>query len=87
MNYRLNIGGTAREHEALMARNIMSNHPDMQDKHCGDCYSIHPIQSQCTKVSACGRHLKRVDAARPDLLSGREGKVDQRWFFFFLPLF
>ena len=27
---------------------------DMQDKHCGDCYDIHPIQS---------RHHKRCDAA------------------------
>ena len=36
----------AREHEALMARNMMSNHTDMQDKYCGDCYDIHPIQSQ-----------------------------------------
>ena len=24
----------------------MSNHTDMQDKYCGDCYDIHPIQSQ-----------------------------------------
>ena len=33
------------EHEALMARNMMSNNTDMQDKYCGDCYDIHPIQS------------------------------------------
>ena len=33
----------------------MSNHTDMQDKYCGDCYDIHPIQSQYTKVAACGR--------------------------------
>ena len=33
---------TAREHEALMARNKMSNHTNMQDKYCGDCYDIHP---------------------------------------------
>ena len=25
---------------------MMSNHTDMQDKYCGDCYDIHPIQSQ-----------------------------------------
>ena len=37
---------TAREHEAPMARNMMSNHTDMQDKYCGDCYDIHRIQSQ-----------------------------------------
>ena len=46
-----------------MARNMMSNHTDMQDKYCGHCYDIHPIQSQYTKVAACGRHHKRGDAA------------------------
>ena len=30
----------------------MSNHTDMQDKYCGDCYDIPPIQSQFTKVAA-----------------------------------
>ena len=40
----------------------MSNHTDMQDKYCGDCYDIHPIQSQYTKA-ACDRHHKRGDAA------------------------
>ena len=25
---------------------MMSNHTDMQDKYCGHCYDIHPIQSQ-----------------------------------------
>ena len=39
------LRGTAREHEALMARNMMSNHIDMQDKYCGDCYDIHSIQN------------------------------------------
>ena len=24
----------------------MSNHADMQVKYCGDCYDVHPIQSQ-----------------------------------------
>ena len=33
----------------------MSNHTDVQDKYCGDCYDIHPIQSQYTKVAAFGR--------------------------------
>ena len=52
---------TAREHEALMATNMMSRHmfrptiTDMQDKHCGDCYDFYPIQSQYTKVAAFGR--------------------------------
>ena len=27
-----------------MAQNMMSNHTDMQDKYCGRCYGIHPIQ-------------------------------------------
>ena len=51
----------------------MSNHTDMPDKYCGDCYDIHPIQGQykgnhkkggATKgravsfaVAAEGRHL------------------------------
>ena len=51
------------EHEALMAKNMMSNHTDMQEKCCGDCYDIHPIQTQYTKMAACGRHHKRGDAA------------------------
>ena len=47
---------TAREHEALMARSMMSHMfrptiTDMQDKYCGDCYDIYPIQSQYTKVN------------------------------------
>ena len=46
-----------------MARNMMSNHTDMQDKYCGDCYDIHPIQSQYTKLAASGRHHKRGGAA------------------------
>ena len=41
---------TAREYEVRMARKMMSNHTDMQEKYCGDCYDIHPIQSQYTKV-------------------------------------
>ena len=36
---------------------------DMQDKYCGNCYDIYLIQSQYTKVTACGRHHKRGDAA------------------------
>ena len=50
-SFSIFIGQTAREHEALMPRNMMSNHTDMQDKYCGDCYDIHPIQSQYTKVA------------------------------------
>ena len=42
---------------------MMSNHTDMQDKYCGDCYDIHPIQSQYTKEAAVGRHHKRGGAA------------------------
>ena len=57
------LGGRAREHEALMAKNMMSNHTDMQDRYCGDCYDIHPIQVQSTKVAAVGRHNKRCGAA------------------------
>ena len=40
-----------------MARNMLSNHTDMQDKYCGHCYDIHPIQSQYK-----GNH-KRAGAA------------------------
>ena len=36
---------------------------DMQDGYCGDRYDIYIIQSQYTKVAACGRHHKRGDAA------------------------
>ena len=36
----------AREHEVIMARNMMSNHTDMQDKYCGHSNNINPIQSQ-----------------------------------------
>ena len=43
--------------------NVMSNHTDMQDKYCGDCYDIHPILSQHTKVAAVGRQHKRIGAA------------------------
>ena len=41
----------------------MSNHTDMQDKYCGDCYDIHHIQSHYTKMAADGRHHKRGGAA------------------------
>ena len=53
----------AREHEDIMARNMMSKHTDMQDKYCGHCYDIHPIQREYTKVAAVARHHKRGDAA------------------------
>ena len=29
-----------------MTMNMMSNHTDMQDKYCDDCYDTHRIQSQ-----------------------------------------
>ena len=47
----------------MMARNIMSNHTDMQDKYCGHCYDIHPIQNHYTKVAAFGLHHKTGGAA------------------------
>ena len=53
---------TARKHESLMARNMMSNHTDMQDKYCGDSYDIHLIQSQYK-----GTH-KRGGGRRPPSL-------------------
>ena len=59
----LHIARTAREHEAQVARKILSHHTDMQDKYCGECYDIHPIQSQLSKVAAVGRHHKRGGAA------------------------
>ena len=71
------IARSAREHEARMARNMMSNHTDMQDKYCGHYYDIHPIQSQYKGnhksggaakgratfcvVAAEGRHLYILD--------------------------
>ena len=36
---------------------------DMQDKYCGNCYNLYIIQSQYTKVAACGRHHQRAGAA------------------------
>ena len=52
----------AREHEVIMARNLMSNHTDMQDKYCGHSNDIKPIQSQYKGnhrrgAAANGRHL------------------------------
>ena len=51
------IARTAREHEALMARNMMSNHTDMQVNYSGDCYDILPIQNQYK-----GNHKRDGDA-------------------------
>mgnify|MGYP001489336735 CR=1 FL=1 len=64
---------TAREHEVIMARNMMSNHTDMQDTYCGYSNVTHPTQSQykgkqkevtrpyvpatSSVVAANGRHL------------------------------
>ena len=36
-SFSILIARTAREHEALMARNMMSNHTDMQDKYRVNC--------------------------------------------------
>ena len=63
MGHKIRIARTALEHEARMARNMMSNSTDMQDMCCGDCYDIHLIRSQYTKVAAFGRHHKRGGAA------------------------
>ena len=30
----------------------MSNHTDMQDKYCGDCYNIHSIQSHIGRATS-----------------------------------
>ena len=55
---------TAKEHEVIMARSMMSNHtPTYKTKYCGHSNVIHPIQSQYKKVSAVGRHHKRGAAA------------------------
>ena len=35
----------AREHEVMIARNMMSNHIDMQDKHYGRSNVTNPIQT------------------------------------------
>ena len=40
------IARTPREHEALTARNMVSNHTDMQDKYCGDGYDFYRIQRE-----------------------------------------
>ena len=37
---------TAGENEVIMARNMMANHTNMQDKYCGHCYDSHFVQSQ-----------------------------------------
>ena len=57
------IARTTREHEARLARNMISNHTDIYDYYCGDCYDIRPIQSQYTKEAPVGRHHKRGGAA------------------------
>ena len=51
---------TAKEHEVIMARNMMSNHTDMQDKYCGHSNDINPIQSQYK-----GNHRRGATALRP----------------------
>ena len=85
INFSILIARTAREREALMARNMMSNHTDMQDQYCGDCYEIHPIQSQYKGnqrrggaaegrvtsfvVAAAGRHLCTVALNRVNIVA------------------
>ena len=46
----------------MMARNMMSNHTDMQDRYCGQCYNIHPIQSlyKRTQKRRCGRRPRHL---------------------------
>ena len=63
---------TAREHEVLIAWNVMSNHIDMQEKYCGHSNVIHPIQSQYTKIAAVGRNHKIGGAAF--------GRATSLWF-------
>ena len=50
----LRITRTGMEHAALMARNMMSDHTDMQDKYCGDA-----AEGRATSfmVAAASRHL------------------------------
>ena len=67
------IARTEREHEALMARSMISHHTDMQDKNCGDCYDIHqrPSQTIFTRVQASTKKTTKEVAqpkAAPPLL-------------------
>ena len=39
----------------------MSSHTDMQDKYCGDCYDIYPIQNQYTQVATFVMALNGVN--------------------------
>ena len=39
---------------------MMSNHTDMQNKYCGDCYDIHPIQSRYKYHKRGGAAFGRV---------------------------
>ena len=57
----------AREHEARLARNMISNHTDMYDNYCGDCYDIHTIQSQYK-----GNHKRGGGQRPPPLYIGFE---------------
>ena len=56
----MNFYGEEFDVQSHMLRQTVT---DMQDKYCGGCYDNYPIQSQYTKVAACGRHHKRGDAA------------------------
>ena len=54
MKTNLNFYGEEHDVQSHMLRPTIT---DMQDKYCGDCYDIHPIQSQYT------RNHKRGSAA------------------------
>ena len=81
----LRIARTGMEYAVLMARNMISNHTDMQVKYCGDCYDIRLIQSQYKGnhkrggaaegrvtsfvVAAAGRHLCRLALNRVNIVA------------------
>ena len=61
-------------HKMCFAVNVCNEHDiqshmfkpiiiDTQDKYCGNCDDYYLIQSQYTKVEACGHHHKRGGAA------------------------
>ena len=48
----MNVYGEEHDAQSHMFSTTIA---DMQDKYCDHCYDIYPIQSQYTKVAACGR--------------------------------
>ena len=46
-----------------MARTMMSNHTDMQDKYCADCYDIHSFKSNIQRWQPLAATKKKVGAA------------------------